>query len=208
MPTLISETDVKLERSDLGRRIMLPRQTVVIDGLHLIPEPVRAKGLHLSGLLRYVAEKSRISARMAEVSEEEMPLRWALGVAWEEYAASLMPEMTWQPGEIKSPCIMNCDGLTLTTSSVLVVNEFKFNRAKKYSGEDLIKKKWLWMMQGGGYCTGYGAQQVEWNVLSAMEWPDPVWTRYLVEFEPDEVDRIANMIEINREGAMAEGYAE
>jgi hypothetical protein len=208
MPTLISEMDVKLERSDLGRRIMLPRQTVVIDGLHLIPEPVRAKGLHLSGLLRYVAEKSRITARVAEVSEESMPLRWALGVAWEEYAASLMSEMTWQPGEIKSPVIMNCDGLTLPASNELIVDEFKYNRAKKYSGEDLIRKKWLWMMQGAGYCIGYGAYRVEWNVLSAMEWPDPVWTKYLVEFDQEELDQVANMIEINKAGAVAEGYAE
>ena len=109
MPTLISETDVKLERSDLLRRVALPRD-VGPDGF-IVP-PARTSGLHLSGLLRYIATKSKIGAYLEQLAEEDMPLRWAMGHAWEEFAASLYPDMTWQPGEIHDPLVMNCDGLS------------------------------------------------------------------------------------------------
>ena len=205
MPVLISETDVKLERSDLMRRIVLPRE-VGPDGF--IVQPARAPGLHLSGLLKYVAYASRISARVAEVADEEHPWRWALGQAFEEFAASLYPDMVWQPYECQTPVIMNCDGIEVRDNSGLVLCEFKNNRAKKYSGADLIKKKYLWMQQGLGYCLGYGTDMVEWHVMSVMHFPDPVYTKYLVQFSQDELDGMANMIEINRQGAMDAGYAE
>lgn len=210
MPTLISETDVKLERIDMMRRIELKRD---VSSQGWITERQRTPGLHLSGLLKYVAVKSRISARLQEIEDEEMPLRWALGHAWEEFAASLEPEMVWQPYEALTPVVMNCDGICFPEDQTdrtcpMLIKEYKFNRAKKYSGTDLIRKKWLWMCQGQGYCIGYGASRVEWNVLSVMEWPDPVWTKYLVEFDQTELDAIANMIEINREGAIREGYCE
>jgi hypothetical protein len=205
MPTLISETDVRLERSDLLRRIQLPR-SVSADGF-IVPPP-RTPGLHLSGLLKYVAQKSKITSYIDQVSDEDLPIRWMLGVIFEEFAASLMPEMIWQPGEVTDPVIMTCDGAQLDEDGNSVIKEFKFNRAKKYSGADLLKKKWLWMQQGLGYCLGYGPCRVEWNVMSVMEWPDPVWTRYLVEFSDKELGDMRRMIEVNRAGAIAEGYSE
>jgi hypothetical protein len=196
MPVLISETDVMLEHPDRASRVSL-----------CITERPRAHGLHLSGLLRYVAGRSRVSARVSEAAEEVMPLRWAMGQAWEEYAVSLMPHVTWQPYECLSPVIMNCDGISFEGADILL-HEFKFNRSKKYSGRDLIQRKWLWMCQGMGYCLGYGTNRVEWNVLSCMEWPDPVWTRYLIEFDQEELDGMFNMIQINKDAAIEAGYAE
>jgi hypothetical protein len=203
MPTLISETDVSLERRDLERRVVLAR-SVGPDGF-IVP-PARRAGLHLSGLLKCVAHASRLAARVAEVQDEEMPLRWALGHAWEEFAASLYPDMVWQPGEVEDPVVMNCDGIEIREEPVVM--EFKHNRAKRYTGADLIKKKWLWMCQGMGYCIGYGAELVEWHVISMMEFPDPVYTKYLVRFSDDELDGMRNMIEINKAGAIAAGFAE
>lgn len=216
MPTLISETDVKLERSDLLRRIVLPR-SVSADGFIVVPP--RAKGLHLSGLLRYVAQKSKITTYINDVAEEDLPIRWMLGQVFEEFAASLFPDMVWQPGEINDPLIMNCDGLSLEPRPVIgeqdieivedtLVHEFKFNRAKKYSGADLLKKKTVWLWQGMGYCLGYGATRVLWNVMSVMEWPDPLWTQYLVEFSDKDLAGMERMIASNRAGAVAEGYSE
>lgn len=204
MPVLISETDVRLERTDMTRRIELKRD---VSAQGWLVERPRTPGLHLSGLLKYVAQKSRIAARLAEIEDEEMPLRWALGHAWEEFAASLEPEMVWQPYEALTPVVMNCDGIVVNPDDLLI-KEYKFNRAKKYSGKDLIRKKWLFMSQGLGYCLGYGATRVEWNILSCMEWPDPIWTKYLIEFSQEEIDGMHNMIEINREGAIREGYCE
>ena len=209
MPTLISETDVKLERADLLRRVPLPR-SVSVDGF-LIP-PARTPGLHLSGLLRYVAQKSKITAYINDVAEEDLPIRWMLGQVFEEFAASLFPDMVWQPYECQSPLIMNCDGISvgngLPGEVLLTIREFKFNRAKKYSGADLLKKKTVWMWQGMGYCIGYGATRVQWEVMSVMEWPDPLWTQYLVEFSEKELEGMQRMIDSNRAGAIAEGYCE
>jgi hypothetical protein len=173
-----------------------------------MPAP-RTPGLHLSGLLKYVAEKSRITAYLEQISEEEFPLRWLMGHAWEEFAVSLYREILWQPGEANDPVIMTCDWLSLLKDAGLpCVEEFKFNRAKKYTGADLIKRKWLWMCQGAGYCLGYGCDIVRWHVLSAMEWPDPVYTRYLVGFSAKELAEMQTMIEVNRDAAVAAGYGE
>jgi hypothetical protein len=211
MPTLISETDVKLERNDLLRRVVLPR-AVSSDGF-IVP-PTRTPGLHLSGLLRYVAQKSKITAYINDVAEEDLPIRWMLGQVFEEFAVSLFPDMVWQPYECQSPLIMNCDGISVSHDegpfafNGILIREFKFNRAKKYSGADLLRKKTVWMWQGMGYCLGYGATRVQWEVMSVMEWPDPLWTQYLVEFSDKELRGMERMIESNRAGAIAEGYCE
>jgi len=205
MPTLISETDVKLERGDLLRRVPLPR-AVSADGFLI--EPPRAPGLHLSGLLRYVAQKSKITAYINDVAEEDLPIRWMLGRVFEEFAASLFPDMVWQPYECQSPLIMNCDGINAGENNIITIREFKFNRAKKYTGADLLKKKTVWMWQGMGYCLGYGATRVQWEVMSVMEWPDPLWTQYLVEFSEKELEGMQRMIDSNRAGAIESGFAE
>lgn len=185
------------------RRVVLPRD-VGPDGF-IIP-PVRRPGLHLSGLLKYVATKSRITARLQEIEEEEFPLRWLMGHAWEEFAASLYPDMVWQPGEQTEPLIMNADGLTIGGENI--IEEFKFNRSKKYSGPNLIGKKWLWMQQGLGMCLGYGTDLVRWHVLSAFEFPDPIYTKYLIRFSDQEIREMQTIIDVNRESAIKEGYAE
>lgn len=204
MPTLISETDVKLERADLLRRCVLPRQ-VSDDGL-IVP-PTRTPGLHQSGLFRYIAEKSRITSYMEQVNEEEMPLRWMLGQAFEEFAASLYPEMLWQPCELNDPVIMNCDGISFEENEI--IEEFKFRRAKRFrSGEEMLKKNWLWTMQAAVYCIGYSCEFVRWHVLSAFEFPDPTYVKYLVQFSAPELAEVAHMIKINKQKAIEEGYAE
>jgi len=42
---------------------------------------------------------------------------------------------------------MTPDGVSVEDYGLLL-HEFKFNRAKKYSGADLLKKKTVWMWQG------------------------------------------------------------
>jgi hypothetical protein len=212
MPVLLAERDVKLERTDLQHRIVLPH--TVKDG-YIVP-PSRSAGLHLSGLIKYVAEKTRITQYIKDAGEEDaiekglMPLRWCLGHAWEEFAASLYPEMVWQPGEISEPLIMNCDGLTEDENGI-VVHEFKFSRGKYKPGPELLKH-WVWMQQGLGYCLGYGGsgvtQRVKWHVLSAMNWPDPKYTTYLVEFSSKDLDGTRRMIDTNRDSAINNGYGE
>ena len=212
MPTLIAETNVALEQSDLANRIVLPR-TVGPNG-RIVP-PARTRGLHLSGLIKYCAEKTRITAYIKDAAEEDaierghMPLRWALGHAWEEFAASLYPTMLWQPGEESDPVLMTCDGCTSPDGDYkdIIIEEFKFSRGKYVKGTDLLKR-WAWMRQGAGYCLGYGPRHVRWNVCWCMNWPDPVYTRYLVRFEEKEIAEMAQMIRVNRAGAIDVGYGE
>lgn len=206
MPTLIEERDVRLERSDLMRRIVLPRN-VGPDGF-IIP-PKRSPGLHASGLLKYIAETSRITSYLEQISEDELPLKWALGLAWEEYAASLYPNMVWQPDEIHKPLIMNVDGLTAGDYS-LVVEEFKFVRAKKMETTRFLDPRvnWLKLQQGMIYCLGWGTDLVRWHIMNVIEWPEPLYTTYLVRFEKDELISTRRMIEVNREAAIAKGYSE
>lgn len=212
MPTLISETEVRLERADLARRIVLPRS---VDSAGYIVPATRTPGLHLSGLLKYVAAKSKITSYIADAAEEEaiergeMPLRWFLGQAWEEAAVSLYPEMIWQPCELDDPIIMNCDGLMYEDhdGEQATVQEFKLKRAKRTTAQKFLSN-WIFMQQGLGYCLGYGAQYVCWHVCYLFEFPDPVYIKYLVRFEQAELDSMARMIEVNREKAIAEGYAE
>jgi hypothetical protein len=212
MPTLLSETVVRLERTDMLRRVQLPRE---LDASGYIQPPRRTPGLHLSGLLKYVAQTARISAYLDQIAEEEMPLRWALGIASEEFFASLYPDMSWQPGEVTEPVIMTPDGISELTdfgsdsgASQFVIEEFKFRRAKRMTGESLIKNHWLWVAQGAGYCLGYGCEVVRWHVISAFEFPDPVYQKFLVGFNSKELGEMRQMIERNREAAIREGYSE
>lgn len=221
MPTLISETDVKLERGDLLQRVMLPR--LIDRSNNTIVPPMRAPGLHLSGLLRYVALKSKITAYIHDAEEEDaierghLPLRWFLGQIVEEGLASLYPYMLWQPGEMFDPLIMNCDGVSSADETIALLHglppsacfleEFKCRRTKKISGVALMKK-WIFMQQGLGYCLGYGAEYVRWHILSLFEFPDPVYTQYLIHFSQKELDESRRMIDINRESAVEAGFAE
>jgi hypothetical protein len=206
MPTLISETRVKLEKTDMLKRVVLPRQFGE-DGC-IVPSP-RTPGLHLSGLLKYVAKAARIQQYKDQTDEEAMPMQWALGHAWEEFAASLYPGMIWQPGEITEPVVMNPDGFSYEMfCEEPVIEEFKFNRSKRYTGADLIKKKWLWMSQGAGYCAGYSCEYVRWHVCSVLEFPEPDYSTYLVRFSEKELNGMRRIIEVNRAGAIKEGYSE
>ena len=204
MPIPVSIHEVKLERADLYRRVQLPR-TVGADG-YVVP-PARTPGLHLSGLLKYIADTSRIGAYRDQIAEEEYPLRWLMGQAWEEFAASLYPAMEWQPGEVSEPVLMTPDGLSYGASGVLI-EEFKHRRAKALTGADFIKKQWLYLQQGMGYCLGYGVDTVRWHTLNTFEFPDPRYVQYVIRFTDEDLRGMERMIEANRQAAIEAGYAE
>lgn len=212
MPELISTTEVLLEQGDLLRRIVLPHLTSP-EG-YICP-PKRSPGLHVSGLLRYVARKLKMREYVEDADEEDaierghLPLRWFVGQICEEGLASLYPEMVWQPGELKDPLIMTCDGLTCDPELGLIVEEFKARRYKRFtSGEAMLQKKWTWRNHGTCYCLGYGACYVRWHSLSLFEFPDPSYITYLVRFSNEDLRNMQAVIDANREGAIAEGFAE
>lgn len=191
---VLDVTEVKLEWSDLRTMTRHPE-----------PEPSRSAGVHVSGVLKYVAKE--LAMFTAEDQDDEMPLRILLGLAFEEMAARLYPEMHWQPGEISRDGVIGSpDGLSyLPEYGFMCVDEFKFTgksqRVKGGKDGELkdIRSEWLWMQQCQSYLNLYRGHGVEmrharlhicWKYGVYGEWPlTERYYRYLVEYEEAELDR-------------------
>jgi len=160
--------------------------------------------VHQSGILKYIAEATG-KLKPGEPLEEEMPLIFALGHAWEEYAVSFYPEIDWQPGEITVDSIsMNCDGLTpdpawAPEGTPLGLEEFKFT-FKAVPSEFLTDDRfWIWQHQARGYCHGYGPRCCRWHVLHVHEagfkkfWP--TYRQYIVKFSDKEIEQTWSLLQ-------------
>lgn len=195
MPVVLEETEVKLERADLEKRVPIKRTALV-----------RSPGIHLSGVLRYIAETSGI-LRPVDDLDEELPLRMVLGLAWEEFAVSLYPAIFYQPGEAhRDGVAMTCDGIDFAQADGRRLEEFKATWKRVRSGEQLLRD-WLWMHQGRGYCKGYGVDRVRWHVYYVngdYRGSGPIYMRYLVEFTAEEIDQTWYMVLANRDKAEPE----
>jgi hypothetical protein len=207
MPVLVESAEVKLERNDLLQRAKLaplgsPNQ--------------RSSGVHLSGVLRYIAQTSKLISALARIDEEELPLRWALGLAWEEFCVSLYPGAVWQPGEVEVEGVyMTCDALNCIPLRVappdfnqpqLVVEEFKFTWKKRQTTAEFLDD-WMWMQQGRGYCMGYQTNFVRYHVCYVngdYRGMSPLYVRHLVEFHPEEIRKTWTMVMANKDKAIAE----
>ena len=159
MPKVLEELEVRLDRLDLEQRQVIGQRS----SAGRIDTPTRGAGIHLSGILRYLAEVSGILKAIQDIDAERLPLRMALGLAWEEFAASLYPCMIWQPGQIQPQGIwMTCDGLSeiahqppVADASPLgaspCIEEFKLTWKKTHAnGLDLLKDEWYWIQQAKG----------------------------------------------------------
>lgn len=206
MPKLIEEKEIKLDRADLLKRI-LPVRTLPL---------TRSPGLHASGLLRYVAQTSGITAYKEQLESEELPLRMALGLAWEEFAVSLHPEIVWQPGEQLEPVINNCDGISFDdTVPTAIVEEFKLTWRWRKPGAELLAAAWTWVQQAAIYCLTWQAERVRWHVcwvngegFKQTGGPGPMYVTYLASFSAKELDETRQMIDKNRQKAIDAGYSE
>lgn len=211
MPVIHEATEIKLERVDLGKRVPIARP--VRKGQ--LVEPPRFAGIHLSGILRYVALAGGLMRALQDLDEEELPLRMALGHAWEEFAVSMYPEIDWQPGElIEEGIAMTCDGISSIWAPLPApapcLEEFKLTWKKVRSAEEMLDE-WYWQQQGRGYCWGYGFNVVRWHccyVNGDYRGSGPIYMRYLIEFSDSEVEKTGKMLLVNKERAVAKGYSE
>jgi hypothetical protein len=198
---LLEEVEVNLERLDLEHRQPISRPD---------RPPARAAGIHLSGVLRHTVRTSRMPGwdkYIAELDAKKYPLIWFMGVCWEEGCVSLYPDCIWQPYETKWCGVsMNCDGHSLLPEG-FTIEEFKYTSCARRSWAE-FKQDWLKMQQGVGYCGGYGARLVRWHVLYNRQPWNPVYVRFLVEMEESDVVATRQMVESNRDGAIAAGYGE
>jgi hypothetical protein len=174
---ILEQTEIKLEWDD-------------IQSLTIHPEPVysRSKGLHLSDILRRIAQDTK--QYTLDDEQDEMPLRVFLGLAWEQWCVRLYPEIHWQPGELCRDKVYGTpDGLSLMAEipksysndqivKVLQdgkvtgvapgrVEEFKFTHKscrEKGGPPDSqrdIRGDWMWIHQMMGYINMYRANGYE-----------------------------------------------
>lgn len=199
---ILEETEMQLERKDILARFPIVRP----------PAAPRTPGIHASGILRYVAETSGMKKVLEQISEDDLPLRWAMGFAWEEFCASFYPDMVYQPGEA-SPhnIVMTCDGHSYIDEIGFVIEEFKYTAKKRKDAPTFCLEEWLWLQQGKGYCWGYGASNVRWHVCyynGDYKGAGPVYMRYLIHFNEEDLAATSRMLLANRERAIEKGFSE
>lgn len=193
---LLEAAEIRLDWSDIHNRVSHPK-----------PSMSRSGGLHLSGVIRYIAQASGILGTSDE-SEDEMPLRMALGMAWEEWAAGLWPDLSWQPGEIEMDGIIGSPDAVRLDGDRLEVQEFKLTwKSEERWGRDFARRNWMWITQGMGYCyilkTNYCRYHVLW-VNGDYRPPSPKYMTYLVQFDDQELRRRWDMILRHKDKAKPE----
>lgn len=195
---VLDVTEVRLEWSDLSAMTHHPE-----------PQPHRSPGVHVSGVLRYVAKELAMWGK--EDADDEMPLRILLGLGFEQQASRLYEGMTWQPGEVERDGIIGSpDGISLIDDE-LVIEEFK------YSGKSLrvkggkegeyknILTEWMWIQQISSYCALHDGQprlgrlHVCWK-YGAYSYPlIERYFRYLIGLTDEDVERTWMMLQKYKE---------
>ena len=205
---VLETVEMQMEWADIDRRIRHP----------LPPHHRRSPGVHLSGVLRYIAQESGILARDPvvestpgqDLDEDIMPLRMMLGMFFEEGAVGLYPEMHWQPGEMERDRVFGtCDGLSITSYGLLI-EEFKLTWKSEwnYGKERFLTANWLWNSQGKGYLALAQAAGIDiapivryhvcW-VCGDYRPPSPKLVRYTVEYSQKEIDSLWALVLRNRD---------
>lgn len=199
---ILEQTKVQLTAEDLrGRR----RHQAIKD------MEVRSSGVHLSGVLKVVAETSGLLKGTSAPTdfENDYPTIMALGVAWEEFAISFYPDSVWQPGEMERDGIFGTpDGLS--QQPVDLFEEFKFTTKKLQP----IENCWWYLRQGMGYCAlsrsnGLNINHVRYHICWAhgdyQREHFPIYTRTLVQFEDVEIEKFwRNVVLKNKDKAKSE----
>lgn len=223
MPTLISESEVRLTWDDLrNHRVRRPPASA----------KVRSHGIHVSGILK----ASGAFESQEPDDDEEVPLRMAVGQAWENFVVGLYPDLLWQPGEIERQGIFATpDGasefeiqweqkaqvgtgtLQHIVPDAAVLEEFKATWQSQRQKSDkkgslpaykriTDQRRWMWQM--AAYCAmggwRYGRLHVLW-INGDYRPPAPIYTTHLLHFPLAEVEAFwANVILKNKEKAVPE----
>lgn len=200
MPVLLDERIITLEFADLHHRSPIVRPT---------QPPTRDPGMHQSDILAYIARNIG-ELKPGEPLEEDMPWRMALGVMWEEFYFSLIPESDWQPGEIVQDGIaVNCDGITSAECISInpwgenLIEETKCTEKKVKTGEEFLAE-WMWMHQGRAYGETYSPEIVRWSIMyyrGNYAGSGPICKQYTVRFSPREIKQTWQMLLKNKQAA-------
>jgi hypothetical protein len=189
MSTLLYERDVTLQPSDLEGRLTLSRP----------PSRPRAAGVHVSGILQAIAAEVGW-LKPGERDEDTYPMRWAMGVAWEEFWFSMKPMALWQPGEATKDGVSgNCDGITEWDAEAggSVIEETKCTELKIRTWAELEAEKKIWMHQLRAYCYLYGidtTRLVPNYYRGDWRGSGPLVREYLVRWSEKEIDDTWRML--------------
>lgn len=203
MPTLLQETEIHVEWSDIDA--MIPKERVYTGS--------RSSGVHLSGVIKYVLTTAGLLD--ADDLTDIMPLRMAVGIAWEAFAVQLWPGLIWQPGEVSADGIIGSpDGVTgdcLEEFKATWKSRLEKSEAKGVRPPDRkIVEQRMWMLQLAGYCHMKGLTRARIHVLWVMgdyRGSGPQYFTYLIEFTKEELERTwNNMILPNIDGAVGEEH--
>lgn len=203
MPKLLQETEIRLEWTDIDA--MVPKER--------ISSGKRSSGVHLSGVIKYVLEVAGLLD--PDDLTDIMPLRMAVGMAWEAFVVGLWPELQWQPGEqCRDGVYGSPDGITgdcleefkATWKSRLDKSEIKGVRPP----DKKITEQRMWMLQLAGYCHMMGLTRARLHVLwvnGDYRQSGPQYFTYLIEFTEAELSRVwNNMILPNIKEAIKEEH--
>lgn len=202
MPVLLEEHEIKIEWTDiLTRRVRKkPKST-----------EVRSSGVHLSGVIRHCLT-SMGKLTVDEIRNEEMPLRMAVGMAWEDWSVGLWPDMIWQPGEKELDGVFGSpDGLSYMGVEQPTVEEYKATWKSRRTYGNVVESS-LWMWQLAGYCKMLKVTRARMHILWVcgdykLGPPSPAYVTYLIDFTQSELDQFwKNIVLKNKDSASREEH--
>lgn len=210
MPKLIEKRLINVEWSDIEGRTK-----------HRRPKSasVRSSGHHLMGIVRYALTGAGLLKTYAAAEDEElMPLRMAMGMAWEDWSVGLWPDLVWQPGELKLDNVFGTpDGRSMLSIAGGPEGSGDFDCSEEFKCTWKSSGKWkdvtdviIWMWQLAGVCkmsgTNYARLHVFW-VMGDYRGSGPQYFTYLLHFTQDELDKFwRNIILANRDKAPREEH--
>jgi len=221
MPTIINQVEIHIEWTDL------------LSWKHC-PQPftaqIRTPGIHLSGVIRAVMQT--LGKLDATERDEIMPIRMALGMAWENWVVGLIGARTvedgglpveeggwvinWQPGEWEQDEVYGTpDGVGLVMvqgedgelEEMACLDEFKATWKSVHTRQDILRETlWMWQLAGNCYALGLTVARLHvfW-VNGDYRPPSPKYVVYTIRFEEEELESLwKNVILKNKMLAVAE----
>lgn len=196
MPQLISKTEIAVEWTDLNNwsQVLQPQSA-----------HVRSPGVHISGIIRAIMLK--LGKLKPEDESDEMPLRMAIGMAWENWVIGLAQakrdwKIEWQPGEWEYDGVFGTpDGIGEVTrytaeiqkgggvkkgsQTYRCLDEFKATWKSEHTRKNIVDESlWIWQLAASCYVLGleHARLHVLW-VNGDYRPPAPKYFVYLVKFE-------------------------
>jgi hypothetical protein len=200
MPKLLESNRISLDWADILNRKPRKRPAVASK---------RSAGVHLSGIISHCLGLGK------DENEEEFPLCMAMGMAWEDWAVGLFPEISWQPGEQeKDGVFATPDGGSYAADPAglkYTIEEFKLTwQSRRTHGQDITKEtKWMWQLAGNCFMSTpcrHARLHVNW---ACGEYkfgpPKPEYYTYLLEFSERELKEFwQNVVLRNRDSVKPE----